>query len=112
MSPAPPAPEPVCRPVPPVNGDGEEVAAPPGAPHSNVQHCYQEVTGAGNVQGYQQGKGYPVADIKEILSKLTDDDIQSSKGIDNPRPRTLRNCGKKKERNEGLRIDLQGRTTG
>ena len=51
-------------------------------------------------------------DINEMISKLTDNDIQSTKGIAKPKPRTLRNCGKKKEKNEGLRIDLQGRTTG
>ena len=106
MSPIPP----VLEPVPTVDDDG--VALAPGAPHSNVQHFYQELKGAGNVKGYQQGKGYTMDDINEMISKLTDNDIQSTKGIAKPKPRTLRNCGKKKEKNEGLRIDLQGRTTG
>ena len=107
LSPAPPAPEP----VPTVNDDGEEVADPPGAPPSNVQHFYQELKGAGNVQGYQQGKGYTMDDINGIISKLEAFHIQSTKGTPNPKQRTLRSEGKKKERNEGLRIDLQGRTT-
>ena len=107
MSPAPPAPEPVSLPVPPVNDDGEEVTAP-----RDVQHFYQELIGEGKVQGYQQGKGYTMDDIDLVISRLTDDKIQSTKDIINPRQKTLRSWGKKKERNEGLRIDMQGTIKG
>ena len=106
MSPIPP----VLEPVPTVDDDG--VALAPGAPHSNVQHFYQRLIGEGRVLGFQPGNGYTMDDIKEGISSLTKNHIQITKGImGNHNRRTLWSADKKKERNEGLRIDFQGRTT-
>ena len=108
VSPAPPD----LTPVPPVDDDGKVVAAPPGAPHSNVQHCYQELTEAGRVQGYQPRKGYTMDDIDQVISKLTENDIQSTKGTPNPKHKKLKEYCRKNEKNEGLRIDMQGASEG
>ena len=96
MSPAPP------EPVPTVDDDGKVVA---------VQLCYQELTGEGRVDKCEPGKIYTKDDIESVISKLTEKDIQSTKGTDNPQSGTLKNCRKNKERNQGVRIDMQGRTT-
>ena len=96
MSPAPP------EPVPTVDDDGKVVA---------VQLCYQELTGEGRVEKCKPGKDYTQGEIDLVIRKLTEKDIQSTKGIDNPQSGKLKDSRKNKERNEGVRIDLQGRTT-
>ena len=76
-------------------------------PEEEVEHICQLLPGHGFLGDKIKTNRYTSKDIKDVADQLEAKHLQQTTGTADPKPRTLVNLNRK-EKNAGLRIDLQG----